>query len=115
MLFGDLLIICNSFVFISLSRENPPISFVLPYRAGSNCCVVYCFASSDLELAIALQQQEFEQQPRRNLEQPTVSGGSRLVTGPQVGFEIFPLILVSSKFFYKVPKAYPNPLNSCLL
>ncbi|KAM7531222.1 hypothetical protein LguiB_034632 [Lonicera macranthoides] len=40
--------------------------------------------TSDLELAIALQQQEFEQQPRRNLEQPTVSGGSRLVTGPQV-------------------------------
>lgn len=51
------------------------------------------FGSSDLQLAIALQQQEIEQQqqqqqppPPRNLQQPTVSGGSRLVTGPQVGF-----------------------------
>ncbi|KAA8521963.1 hypothetical protein F0562_012723 [Nyssa sinensis] len=37
--------------------------------------------NSDLQLAIALQQQEFEQQPHRNLQQPTISG---LVTGPQV-------------------------------
>ncbi|GLT40447.1 hypothetical protein SLA2020_145840 [Shorea laevis] len=41
--------------------------------------------NSDLQLAIALQQQEFEQQQQRqNVQQPTVSGGSRLVTGPQV-------------------------------
>ncbi|KAI3453639.1 hypothetical protein Pfo_010302 [Paulownia fortunei] len=49
--------------------------------------------NSDLQLAIALQQQEFEQQqqqqqqqqqPQRNSQQPAVSGGSRLVTGPQV-------------------------------
>ncbi|KAK6137602.1 hypothetical protein DH2020_028659 [Rehmannia glutinosa] len=45
--------------------------------------------SSDLQLAIALQQQEFdqqqqEQQPQRNTQQPAVSGSSRLVTGPQV-------------------------------
>ncbi|KAL6979651.1 hypothetical protein U1Q18_021307 [Sarracenia purpurea var. burkii] len=39
--------------------------------------------NSDLQLAIALQQQEFEQQPQRNQQQPTVSGSSRLVTGPQ--------------------------------
>ncbi|XP_052209939.1 uncharacterized protein LOC127813172 [Diospyros lotus] len=41
--------------------------------------------NSDLQLAIALQQQEFEQQPQRNVQQPTVStSSSRLVTGPQV-------------------------------
>ncbi|KAI8530363.1 hypothetical protein RHMOL_Rhmol11G0052100 [Rhododendron molle] len=40
--------------------------------------------NSDLQLAIALQQQEFEQQPPRNVQQPTVTGSSRLVTGPQV-------------------------------
>ena len=43
--------------------------------------------SSDLQLAIALQQQEFEQQPPRqdNLQQKSsISGTSRLVTGPQV-------------------------------
>ncbi|KAL2513428.1 Protein of unknown function (DUF544) [Abeliophyllum distichum] len=57
----------------------------------------------DLQLAIALQQQEFEQlqpqrslqqlqpqpQPQRNLQQPAISGGSRLITGPQVGFVMF--------------------------
>ncbi|KAK4435243.1 Ubiquitin carboxyl-terminal hydrolase MINDY-2 [Sesamum alatum] len=55
--------------------------------------VLLFFGSSDLQLAIALQQQEFEQQqqqqqqeqqPQRILQQPAVSGGSRLVTGPQV-------------------------------
>ncbi|OMO89682.1 hypothetical protein CCACVL1_07712, partial [Corchorus capsularis] len=40
--------------------------------------------TSDLQLAIALQQQEFEQQPQRqNVQQPPVVGASRLVTGPQ--------------------------------
>ncbi|CAH2056753.1 unnamed protein product [Thlaspi arvense] len=39
--------------------------------------------NSDLQLAIALQQQEFEQQPQHSVQQPTVSS-SRLVTGPQV-------------------------------
>ncbi|KAM6556902.1 hypothetical protein CsatB_003921 [Cannabis sativa] len=41
----------------------------------------------DLQLAIALQQQEFDQQPQRqNVQQqpPTVTTNSRLVTGPQV-------------------------------
>ncbi|KVH90113.1 Protein of unknown function DUF544 [Cynara cardunculus var. scolymus] len=48
--------------------------------------------NSDLQLAIALQQQEFEQQqqqqqapPQRNLPQPNTSGEAGLVTGPQVG------------------------------
>ncbi|XP_065858130.1 uncharacterized protein [Euphorbia lathyris] len=44
--------------------------------------------NSDLQLAIALQQQEFEQQqpppPRHNSQQPATTGSSRLVTGPQV-------------------------------
>ncbi|WCJ26131.1 Ubiquitin carboxyl-terminal hydrolase MINDY-1 [Euphorbia peplus] len=45
--------------------------------------------NSDLQLAIALQQQEFEQQQppqqqRQNPQQPASTGSSRLVTGPQV-------------------------------
>ncbi|XP_019156237.1 PREDICTED: ubiquitin carboxyl-terminal hydrolase MINDY-1 [Ipomoea nil] len=44
--------------------------------------------NSDLQLAIALQQQEFEQQQAqqntRNQQQPTINGGSGLITGPQV-------------------------------
>ncbi|XP_022958349.1 ubiquitin carboxyl-terminal hydrolase MINDY-1-like isoform X1 [Cucurbita moschata] len=41
--------------------------------------------NSDLQLAIALQQQEFEQQPQRqNVQQPSTGGSSRLVVGPQV-------------------------------
>ncbi|OVA10987.1 Protein of unknown function DUF544 [Macleaya cordata] len=41
--------------------------------------------SSDLQLAIALQQQEFENQPQRQhtSQQSVASGNSRLVTGPQ--------------------------------
>ena len=53
--------------------------------------------SSDMQLAIALQQQEFEQQPQQsqgNVQQPTVSGSSRLVTGPQVRFNFLPLKLL---------------------
>ncbi|KAK4262699.1 hypothetical protein QN277_028230 [Acacia crassicarpa] len=42
-------------------------------------------SSSDLQLAIALQQQEFGQQPPRQNSQPaSITGSSRLVTGPQV-------------------------------
>lgn len=53
-----------------------------------------CCGSSDLQLAIALQQQEFDQQPQRqNSQQPSVSN-SRLVTGPQVKFHI-----LSSKWY----------------
>ncbi|KAK8495822.1 hypothetical protein V6N13_026306 [Hibiscus sabdariffa] len=40
---------------------------------------------SDLQLALALQQEEYEQQPQRqNVQQPPVVGASRLVTGPKV-------------------------------
>ncbi|KAK4365299.1 hypothetical protein RND71_016657 [Anisodus tanguticus] len=57
--------------------------------------------NSDLQLAIALQQQEFEQQqqaPQRNQnpqQQPAVNGGSRLITGPQV------------------PRTSARPMSSC--
>lgn len=42
--------------------------------------------NSDLQLAIALQQQEFDNQPQRNQSSqgPSSGGHSRLVTGPQV-------------------------------
>lgn len=41
------------------------------------------FGSSDLQLAIALQQQEFEEQQPQQSVQPTVASGSGLITGPQ--------------------------------
>lgn len=42
--------------------------------------------NSDFQLAMALQQQEFErQQPERNNVQQQPTGSSRLITGPQVG------------------------------
>lgn len=40
--------------------------------------------NSDLQLAIALQQQEFEEQQPQQSVQPTVASGSGLITGPQV-------------------------------
>ncbi|PSS11461.1 Ubiquitin carboxyl-terminal hydrolase like isoform 1 [Actinidia chinensis var. chinensis] len=56
--------------------------------------------SSDMQLAIALQQQEFEQQPQqsqRNVQQATVSDSSRLVTGPQVSSRSSGRSFLSSK------------------
>lgn len=62
------------------------------------------YDSSDLQLAMALQQQEFEQQqpqrssqqqhPQRNPQQPAISGGSKLITGPPVGFFCFCCITI---------------------
>lgn len=55
-------------------------------------CFLVFYGSSDMQLAIALQQQEFEeqqppqQQPQPNLPQPNTTE-SGLVTGPQVGYE----------------------------
>lgn len=47
------------------------------------------FGSLDLQLAIALQQQEFEeQQPQRSV-QPTVASGSGLITSPQASYKNF--------------------------
>lgn len=57
---------------------------------------IFCRCSSDLQLAIALQQQEFEQQPQRqNVQQPSSGGSSRLVVGPQVEFSYGPYITPS--------------------
>ena len=54
--------------------------------------------SSDLQLAIALQQEEFEQQPQRhNSQQQSSIGSSRLVTGPQVEL-IFSIVLFFFNF-----------------
>ena len=62
----------------------------------------FAFDSSDLQLAIALQQQEFEQQTsqRQNNSQPPSVGGGRLVTGPQV--------------HYKILLLFPTPLKNYL-
>lgn len=59
---------------------------------------VWCYyRSSDLQLAIALQQQEFEQQPQRqNVQQPPIVGASRLVTGPQVFYSLFHLNILNN-------------------
>lgn len=59
---------------------------VLTIRNGlATMNLLYYWDSSDMELAIALQQQEFEQQPpRQSPQKPSISGSSRLVTGPQV-------------------------------
>ncbi|XP_022866115.1 uncharacterized protein LOC111385926 [Olea europaea var. sylvestris] len=68
------------------------VTFYVEQHRLSNFDAV--FGSSDLQLAIALQQQEFEQQqpqrssqqqhPQRNPQQPAISGGSKLITGPPV-------------------------------
>lgn len=60
--------------------------------------------NSDLQLAIALQQQEFEQQPQRSSQTPTVTSGSRLVTGPQVPRNSGKYPPSSSKQDTKAPK-----------
>ncbi|BAT90043.1 hypothetical protein VIGAN_06120900 [Vigna angularis var. angularis] len=53
-------------------------------QSGDRCDVCNC-NNFDMQLAIALQQQEFEQQPSRQnyLQQSSNSGNSRLVTGPR--------------------------------
>ncbi|KAA8522327.1 hypothetical protein F0562_013312 [Nyssa sinensis] len=67
----------------SIWDEQNAMTSTADYLARvDNSAQVDSHFNSDLQLAIALQQQEFEQQPQRNLQQPTVSGGSRLFTGP---------------------------------
>lgn len=46
--------------------------------------IVFMFCSSDLQLAIALQQQEFEQQQPQPSVHPTVASDSGLAADPQV-------------------------------
>lgn len=56
------------------------------------------YNSSDMQLAIALQQQEFEQQPQgqqRVLPQSPTTSRSGLVVGPQVGYQFSNFIFFS--------------------
>ncbi|KAL0393455.1 UNVERIFIED_CONTAM: Ubiquitin carboxyl-terminal hydrolase MINDY-2 [Sesamum latifolium] len=73
--------------------EQNVMASTADYLASIDSAQANSSLNSDLQLAIALQQQEFEQQQQqqqqqeqqsqRILQQPAVSGGSRLVTGPQ--------------------------------
>ncbi|KAL0329697.1 UNVERIFIED_CONTAM: Ubiquitin carboxyl-terminal hydrolase MINDY-1, partial [Sesamum radiatum] len=70
--------------------EQNVMASTADYLASIDSTQANASLNSDLQLAIALQQQEFEQQQQqqeqqsqRILQQPAVSGGSRLVTGPQ--------------------------------
>ncbi|CAL5442311.1 unnamed protein product [Camellia sinensis] len=65
-------------------EQNAMVNTAEYLASMDNSADVNSSFNSDLQLAMALQQQEFEQQPQRNVEQPTVSSSSRLVTGPQV-------------------------------
>ncbi|KAL7188769.1 hypothetical protein ACSBR1_038596 [Camellia fascicularis] len=67
-------------------EQNAMVNTAEYLASMDNSADVNSSFNSDLQLAMALQQQEFEQQPQRNVEQPTVSSSSRLVTGPQVKF-----------------------------
>ncbi|KAI3468820.1 hypothetical protein Pfo_025483 [Paulownia fortunei] len=74
--------------------EQNAMASTADYLASIDSAQANSSFNSDLQLAIALQQQEFdqqpqeqqlqEQQPQRNLQQPAISGSSRLVTGPHV-------------------------------
>lgn len=63
-------------------------------------CFILRSGSSDLQLAIALQQEEFEQQPQRHNPQQSSIGTSRLVTGPQVEFAVFDQLVVHLILIY---------------
>ncbi|KAL6181928.1 hypothetical protein ACLB2K_048576 [Fragaria x ananassa] len=69
--------------------ENNAVTSTADYLASIDSAASAGFdMNSDLQLAIALQQQEFEQQPQQqqqqpNVQQPSISGNSRMVTGPQ--------------------------------
>ncbi|CAN6580759.1 unnamed protein product [Malus baccata var. baccata] len=66
--------------------ENNAVTSTADYLASMDSAGQAGFdMNSDMQLAIALQQQEFEQQPqqRQNSQQPSISGNSRMVVGPQ--------------------------------
>ncbi|KAJ8449323.1 hypothetical protein Cgig2_002455 [Carnegiea gigantea] len=69
----------NAVAITAVCREDYLASIDNSGQASSNL-------NSDLQLAIALQQQEFEQQQsqRHATQQPSSNGSSRLITGPQV-------------------------------
>ncbi|KAM1787901.1 hypothetical protein EV2_039085 [Malus domestica] len=66
--------------------ENNAVTSTADYLASIDSAAQAGFdLNSDMQLAIALQQQEFEQPPqqRQNSQQPSNSGNSRMVVGPQ--------------------------------
>ncbi|XP_068306001.1 uncharacterized protein [Pyrus communis] len=65
--------------------ENNAVTSTADYLASIDSAAQAGFdMNSDMQLAIALQQQEFEQpQQRQNSQQPSNSGNSRMVVGPQ--------------------------------
>ncbi|KAM2938151.1 hypothetical protein FF1_037983 [Malus domestica] len=66
--------------------ENNAVTSTADYLASIDSAAQAGFdLNSDMQLAITLQQQEFEQPPqqRQNSQQPSNSGNSRMVVGPQ--------------------------------
>ncbi|GMQ05214.1 hypothetical protein CsSME_00050331 [Camellia sinensis var. sinensis] len=57
-------------------EQNAMVNTAEYLASMDNSADVNSSFNSDLQLAMALQQQEFEQQPQRNVEQPTVSRNS---------------------------------------
>ncbi|XP_042948829.1 uncharacterized protein LOC122281428 isoform X2 [Carya illinoinensis] len=96
---GDTLFMTGNFKeFRAESRANDTwdehnaMASTADYLASINSSAqVGLDGNSDLQLAIALQQQEFEQQPQRsNSQQSSISGSSRMIIGPQDSWPQFP-------------------------
>ncbi|RAL54655.1 hypothetical protein DM860_001783 [Cuscuta australis] len=71
--------------------------------------------NSDLQLAIALQQQEFEQQQAPQQQQPTINAGSGLITGPQVSRYSAQQVSSSSSSKQETPKSSSSSKDRCIL
>lgn len=72
--------------------------------------------NSDLQLAIALQQQEIEQQQAPQQQQPpTINAGSGLITGPQVSKTSAQQVSSSSSSKQETPKSSSSSKDKCVL
>ncbi|VFR02249.1 unnamed protein product [Cuscuta campestris] len=72
--------------------------------------------NSDLQLAIALQQQEFEQQQApQQQQQPSINAGSGLITGPQVSRYSAQQVSSSSSSKQETPKSSSSSKDKCIL
>ncbi|KAG4987279.1 hypothetical protein JHK85_030262 [Glycine max] len=91
---GDTLFLTSNFKEFKVENhesstwdENNALTSTVDYLASIDSATHASLdINSDLQLAIALQQQEFEQQPPRqdnSQQQSSISGSSRLVTGPK--------------------------------
>ncbi|KAL5718400.1 hypothetical protein ACHQM5_011305 [Ranunculus cassubicifolius] len=67
-------------------NQQNAVANTTDYLASIDSSATESTFNTDLQLAIALQQQEFDNQPQRNQnsQQPSSGGHQRLVTGPQV-------------------------------